>query len=85
MPDGVTLPDDLQALIDAAIASGDYADEEAVLREALEAWQANRQASADGVATVRRLWQEGLQSGEPREADAVFDRLRARFGTVPSE
>ena len=70
----ITLPDDLAALVQRAIDSGAYAEPESVLRDALEAWQAKRDEYDAAVAKVRRLWDEGLASGEPTEMD--WDELR---------
>ncbi len=45
-----------------AVDSGDYADESAVVREALDLWSSTRQAN---IAWLRAAWQAGLDSGEP--------------------
>lgn len=79
MAETLSLPDDLAAVVDAAVATGDYPDREAALRAALEAWQARRDEHAAAIAKVRRLWDEGLASGPSLDGDAVLDELRERF------
>ena len=39
----------------------------------------------DMVAELRRLVQEGIDSGSGIDADAVFSRLRRRFGRNAAE
>jgi len=59
----IELPDEAAKDVEAAIASGDYADAQDVLGEALLIWPHRRQ---EEIERLRRLWEEGLASGEPR-------------------
>jgi len=59
----IELPDEAAKDVEAAIASGDYADAQDVLGEALLIWRHRRQ---EEIERLRRLWEEGLASGEPR-------------------
>lgn len=61
----VGVPDALAGEIDAAVASGDYADVDDVVGEALELWRRGRDGGE--VARLRALVREGLESGEPVE------------------
>ncbi|MCA8927126.1 MAG: hypothetical protein KDC18_03600 [Alphaproteobacteria bacterium] len=89
MPDAFVLPPDLQALVDDAIASGDYSDPEAVLRDAFGLWQDQRALlrlspnalPAAAEAAIGRLWDEGMTSGQSLEGEAVLLELRERFGS----
>ena len=66
------IPDDVQAAIDAKVASGQYADEESVLREAM----ASLDDFDENVAKVQQgieTWQAG-DEGIP--IDAAFEMVR---------
>lgn len=66
------IPDDVQADIDARVASGQYADEEAVLREAM----ASLRDFDEDVAKVQEAidnWQAG-DEGMP--VDDAFEMVR---------
>ena len=64
----VKLTDAHAAVLDEAVASGDYASADEVIREALRDWRTRR--------TLRQLWDEGLASGraDPNES---MDDLKA--------
>lgn len=61
-----------------AVASGEYASANDVVREALSAWTMARTPHDDDI---RRLWDEGLASGSGRFADldALMREARRRF------
>ena len=40
---------------------------------------ANRERSEDAIAEIRRLWQEGLESGPARDGSVVMARLKQRY------
>ena len=66
------IPDDVQAAIDAKVASGQYADEETVLREAM----ASLTEFDEDVARVQEAiahWQAG-DEGMP--VDEAFEMVR---------
>jgi Arc/MetJ-type ribon-helix-helix transcriptional regulator len=72
------IPDDVQAEIDARVASGQYADEESVLREGVEMLR-KRDALVERLHESRRQ----LDSGELTEYDdaslaARFDELKRK-------
>lgn len=58
---GIKLPDDVLAMIRERVASGRYANPEAVMREALRA--------LDGEEELKRAWDEGVASGDWQELD----------------
>ena len=62
----VTLPPDLAALVDDAVASGEFGNDSEVISEALRRWQDSREQRGYTVEELRALWQEGLDSGEPQ-------------------
>jgi Arc/MetJ-type ribon-helix-helix transcriptional regulator len=72
------IPDDVQAEIDARVASGQYADEESVLREGVELLR-KRDALVERLQESRRQ----LDSGEVAEFDDAS--LAARFAELKSK
>lgn len=71
----LSLPDDLAAEISAAVGRGEYASERDAVLGAVEEWRAQRQADAIGVEELRRLVQEGIESGPGRFES--FEDIRA--------
>jgi antitoxin ParD1/3/4 len=62
----IALTEELAQDIEQAVASGDYATASEVVRDALRTWKREREAY---VRRLRRLWDEGLASGNPIEGD----------------
>jgi antitoxin ParD1/3/4 len=78
----VTLPDDLDAEIAAAIAAGDYASAEDIIVGAVAEWRASRRLDASlDREELRRLWREGVESGRGRglSIDDLKREARRRF------
>lgn len=73
----LTLDAELAAQVDAAVASGAYASASEVVEEALLCWRERRVLEADPEA-LRRLWQEGLASGEGEPLDMAEIKRAAR-------
>ena len=69
----VTLAPELAAAVDEAVASGEYGNASEVIDDALSQWKASRELHGYSVEELRRLWEEGVDSGKPRPftADAV--------------
>lgn len=63
----IALTEELAADVEQAVASGDYASHSEVIRDALRRWKELRDAREAKLAELRRLVQEGLDSGEPLE------------------
>lgn len=62
----VALTPDLAALVRQAVEAGDYASTSEVIRDALRDWKMKRTLRQQHVEDLRRLWQEGIQSGPGR-------------------
>jgi antitoxin ParD1/3/4 len=56
-----------------------------VVRDALRDWRLRRKVETLEAEELRRLVREGIDSRPGVDADAVFARLRARFGQPPAE
>jgi antitoxin ParD1/3/4 len=59
----ISLTEDMLAQVKAAVASGRYASASEVIREALREWAEQEQRRELKRAELRRLIQEGLDSG----------------------
>lgn len=59
----ILLPDDLAEEISASVKRGEYSSESDALIGAVEEWRAQRSVEALSVEELRRLWQEGIDSG----------------------
>jgi antitoxin ParD1/3/4 len=75
----IALPPDMVADVKAAVRTGEYATASEVVREALRDWRLKRRVDALDVGDLRRLVDEGINSGPSLDADVVFARLRERF------
>jgi antitoxin ParD1/3/4 len=75
----VALTPDMVAEMRAAVEGGDYGSVSEVVREALRDWRLRRRIETLETDELRRLVQEGIDSGPGVDADAVFARLRARL------
>lgn len=80
----VALTPDMVAELRAAVDDGDYGSVSEVVRDALRDWRLRRKVEVLEVDELRRLVQEGIDSGPGLDADVVFARLRTRFGRPPS-
>ena len=71
----LSLPQDLADEIDSAVKAGEYASPDAVIREAVGEWKERRDNHGYTVAELRKLIQEGDDSGSSHFDS--FDDLKA--------
>lgn len=76
----IAMPSEMAAELRAAVEAGDYSSVSEAVRDALRDWRLRRKVEALELDELRRLVQEGADSGSGIEADVVFARLRARYG-----
>ena len=62
----------------AAVENGAYVSSSEVVREALREWQLRRSLHQKELEELRRLWQEGLDSGPGNFADMQTIKAEAR-------
>ena len=62
----IALTPDLTAAIQEAVESGGYASTSEVIREALRDWREKRRLHEEQINEIRKLWDEGIQSGLSR-------------------
>jgi antitoxin ParD1/3/4 len=75
----IALPAELIDEVKAAVEQGDYSTTSEVIREALRDWKLKRKIESLDVEELRRLVQEGIDSGPSIDAETVFARLRAKY------
>lgn len=80
----IALTEELAADVERAVESGDYASNSEVIRDALRRWKQARDADAAKLAELRRLVQEGIDSGPSLPVtddwlDDIVTRGRARL------
>jgi antitoxin ParD1/3/4 len=77
----ITLSPELATAVDEAVAAGEYASASEVIRDALRDWKEKRDLLGYTVDELRRLYQEGLDSGPGRFAsmDEIKAEARARL------
>ena len=75
----IALTPEMAAMLRRAVASGEYASSSEVVREALRDWKERRTLRNEAIAELRRLWHEGLASGEPVESEDAFARIKAKI------
>ena len=81
----VALSEGTLNMVRDAVASGDYASAGEVVRDALRDWELKRKFSQIQLDEMRRLVQEGAESGPGIDADLVFARLRAKYAAMAEE
>ena len=69
---------DMATLVRKAVETGDYASSSEVIREALREWKARRAARSEAVSELRRLWEEGIDSGRSAALDMAAIKKRGR-------
>lgn len=81
----VALTPEMLAVVREAVESGEYASSSEVMREALREWKRRRALEKKEVEELRRLWQEGLESGPGRLADMAAIKAEARRRLVEAQ
>jgi antitoxin ParD1/3/4 len=74
----IALTPEFAADIRQAVATGEYASTSEVIRDALRAWKQVRQTRAVAIEELRRLWNEGLDSGGAGPLDSEDIKRRGR-------
>ena len=80
----IALTPEFTAEIREVIATGEFASTSEVIRDALRAWRQVRQGRAIAIEELRRLWQDGMDSGEstPLDAEDIKSRGRERLAAL---
>ncbi len=77
----ITLTPELAAAIDGAVEAGEYASDNEAIGDALREWKERRDNHGYTIAELRRLIQEGIDSGPGRfsSIDEIKAEARKRF------
>lgn len=77
----VALTPEIAAMVREAVETGEYASSSEVVREALRDWKRKRSLERRELDELRRLWNEGLNSGPGRfkSIRAIKSEARRRF------
>lgn len=74
----IALPTEMLETVKDAVSSGQYASASEVVREALREWELRQGLRRAEIERLRKAWEEGLASGEPRPFDPEDTKRRAR-------
>ncbi|PZV40095.1 hypothetical protein B5V02_08380 [Mesorhizobium kowhaii] len=75
----ITLSPELAQAVDDVVAAGEYASASEVIRDALRQWKDRRELHGYTVEELRKLVQEGIDSGPALDGPPLMERLRAKY------
>ena len=79
----IALPPEMVAQLRQAVETGEYASSSEVVRDALRDWTHKRQLQQNGIAELRRLWQEARADKSPGlDPDEIFDELERKYQAI---
>ena len=78
----ITLSPELAAAVDDVVAAGEYASASEVIRDALRQWKDRRDLLGYTVEELRKLVQEGIDSGQALEGPPIMERLREKYAKM---
>ena len=74
----IALTPEMLAEVREVVKSGEYASSSEVVREALRDWKLRRSLQQKEIEELRRLWNQGLDSGPGRFADMAAIKTEAK-------
>jgi len=84
MPSSYVIGDHFEKFIRAQIEAGRYASASEVIRDSLRLLENRERLRQIEIEEYREKIKEGMTSGQGIAADAVFDRLEAKYQTMLS-
>jgi antitoxin ParD1/3/4 len=76
----IALPSEMATIVRRAVEGGEYSSNSEVIRDALRDWTHKRRLREQGLANLRKLWQEAVSDdSEGLDPDPVFDRLANKY------
>jgi antitoxin ParD1/3/4 len=79
----IALTPELASTVREAISSGQYASASELMREALREWQQRRIERERAITELRRLWDEGIESGSSIPGKEAFETLLRKYESAP--
>ncbi|MEY3788344.1 MAG: hypothetical protein RLZ75_2551 [Pseudomonadota bacterium] len=84
MPSSYVIGDHFEKFIRAQVEAGRYASASEVIRDSLRLLENRERLRQIEIEEYREKVKEGMTSGQGIAADAVFDRLEAKYQTMLS-
>ncbi|MBN9036844.1 MAG: type II toxin-antitoxin system ParD family antitoxin [Rhizobiales bacterium] len=83
----ISLPHELLESVHEAVDSGQYGSASEVVREALREWKQRQSLRQLEIERLRRLWQEGIDSGpgQPYSIEEIKAEARAKYEAMRRE
>jgi antitoxin ParD1/3/4 len=81
----VALTPEFMALLKGSVETGEYTSASEVIRDALRQWKERRAHQDMDVEELRRLWQDGIESGPGRFKSIDAMKKEARRRTAKAE
>lgn len=81
----VALTPEMAATMREVVRTGEYATASEVMREALRDWKLRRSQRQQAVEALRRLWDEGINSGPAVDGEEAFTRLKTKLDAKLAE
>lgn len=79
----VALPPEMVATVRQAVATGEYASNSEVVRDAIRDWTQKRSLQQSGVEELHRVWAEARKDTRPSlNPDEVLDRLERKYQSM---
>lgn len=76
----IALPTEMAAIVRRAVDAGEYSSNSEVIRDALRDWTHKRNLREQGLANLRKAWQEAVaDESEGLDPDPVFDGLESKY------
>lgn len=77
----ITLTPELAAMVNDAVATGNYVSTSEVIREALRDWRMKQIIRQQQIQGIRQLWDEAVQSGPGRfqDVEELIQEAERRF------
>lgn len=81
----IAVTPEMAALMRQAVEAGEYASTSEVVRDALRDWEYRRKQRDQAIVELRRLIQEGIDSGPSVDGEEFFDRLRTKYRRMSNQ
>ena len=76
----IALPPEMVAQLRQAVETGEYASSSEAVRDALRDWTRKRQLQQNGIAELRKLWQQARADKTPGvSANKVLNQLERKY------
>ena len=85
MPSSYAIGTHFENFIQQQIESGRYSSASEIVRDALRLMEDREELRKTQLKTLRMQLQEGRESGPGIPADAVFDRLEAKYSKLAAD